>query len=60
MDTMGSFPGVKKLVLESDHSPPLSAQVENGGAIPPLPHISSWRIALLMQHRENFKVYVFI
>jgi hypothetical protein len=27
---------------EDDHSPLYTAEVMNGGAIPPLPHISSW------------------
>jgi hypothetical protein len=27
---------------EADHSSPTSAEVKNGGAIPPLPHMSSW------------------
>jgi hypothetical protein len=26
----------------ADHSPPTSAEVKKGGAIPPLPHMSSW------------------
>jgi hypothetical protein len=30
-------PGVKGPGLEADHSPPSSAEVKNGGAIPPLP-----------------------
>jgi hypothetical protein len=29
--------GVKQPGLEADHSPPSSAEVKNGGAIPPLP-----------------------
>jgi hypothetical protein len=28
---------------EVDHSPPFSAEVKNGGAIPPLPATPSWR-----------------
>jgi hypothetical protein len=28
---------------EADHSPPSNAEVKNGGAIPPLPNVSSWR-----------------
>jgi hypothetical protein len=35
-------PGVKRLGREVDHSPPSSAEVKNGEAIPPLPHESSW------------------
>jgi hypothetical protein len=38
-------PGVKRPGREADHSPPFSAEVKNGGAIPPLPHMSSWHIA---------------
>jgi hypothetical protein len=35
---------VKRPGSEADHSPPSSAEVKNGGVIPPLPHISSWHI----------------
>jgi hypothetical protein len=42
--------GVKRLGRESDNSPPSSAEVKNGGAIPPLPNMSSW-------HRDNFTFY---
>jgi hypothetical protein len=34
--------GVKRQGREADHSPPSSAKVKNGGAVPPLPNISSW------------------
>jgi hypothetical protein len=34
--------GVKRLGPEVDHSPPFSAEVKNGEAVPPLPHTSSW------------------
>jgi hypothetical protein len=27
---------------KADHSPPSSAELKNGGAVPPLPHTSSW------------------
>jgi hypothetical protein len=37
MDTGAISPEIKKLVPETDHSPPSSAKVKNGGAIPPLP-----------------------
>jgi hypothetical protein len=36
-------PGVKRTGREADHSPPTSAKVKNGGAIPPLPHAFLWR-----------------
>jgi hypothetical protein len=32
-------PGVKRPGLKADHSPSSSAEVKNGGAIPPLPHM---------------------
>jgi hypothetical protein len=32
---------VKRKWREANHSPPSSTEVKNGGAIPPLPHISS-------------------
>jgi hypothetical protein len=37
-----SSPEVKRPVWEAEHSPPSSAEVKNGGAIPLLPHTSSW------------------
>jgi hypothetical protein len=37
-----SPPGVKQQRRKTDHSPPFSVEVKNGGAIPPLPHMSSW------------------
>jgi hypothetical protein len=46
-------PGTKGLFLlgvewqghEADHSPPSSAEVKNGGAIPPFLHMLSWHDA---------------
>jgi hypothetical protein len=35
--------GGKRPGREADHPPPASAEVKNGGTIPPLPHKSSWR-----------------
>jgi hypothetical protein len=43
MGTGGFFPGLKQPGCEYHHAPPCSADVMNGGAIPPLPHISSWK-----------------
>jgi hypothetical protein len=37
--------GVKRLECEIDHSPLSSAKIKNGGAIPPIPHMSSWQSA---------------
>jgi hypothetical protein len=31
---------------KADHSPPSGVEVKNDGAIPPFPHISSWRVVL--------------
>jgi hypothetical protein len=41
MSIGGDFPGFKAAGREVDHLPPSSAEVKNGEAIPPLPHISS-------------------
>jgi hypothetical protein len=38
-------PGVNRQKREFNQSPPSSAEVKNGGAIPPLPRMSSWRDA---------------
>jgi hypothetical protein len=38
---------VKVPVLEADRSKPSSAEVKNGGAIPPRPHMSSWYRCLI-------------
>jgi hypothetical protein len=35
-------PGMKRPAHEADQSPPFSIEVNNGGAIPPLVHASSW------------------
>jgi hypothetical protein len=36
-------PEIKRKGREADHSPLSSAEIENGGRIPSLPHTSSWR-----------------
>jgi hypothetical protein len=41
----GSFPGVDWP----------SAEVRNGGAIPPLPHMASWCSAYLIKVRDNLQ-----
>jgi hypothetical protein len=46
--------GVKRPGLEANHSPPCSAEIKNGDAIPPLPKTCSWRFALLITHRDKF------
>jgi hypothetical protein len=45
---------VKQLGREADYSPPSSAEVKNGGAIPPFSHMSSWHSTELIKHRDNF------
>lgn len=45
MGTADSFPSVKHQGCQADHSPPPSAEAKKGGAIPPLPHVSSWHSA---------------
>jgi hypothetical protein len=47
------LPGVKWLVLGSNHLPPPSAEFKNGGAISPLPHTFSWRGTYLIKHSDN-------
>jgi hypothetical protein len=42
-------PGVKRPGSEADHSLSCSAKVKNCGAIPPLPHVSSWHSVLLIK-----------
>jgi hypothetical protein len=51
---MGSSPGVKRPGRETDRSLPSSAEVKNGGTIPPLPDTSSWHSTSLIKHRDNF------
>jgi hypothetical protein len=41
VDIGGFFPGVKRLGCEAK-SPPSSAEDMNGGAIPPVTHMSPW------------------
>jgi hypothetical protein len=42
---LGSFNlGLKRLGREADHSPPSSAEVKSGGAVRPLPHMSSYSL----------------
>jgi hypothetical protein len=43
MGTGGLFPlGLKRSGRAADHSPQSSAEVKNGGPVPPLTHTSSW------------------
>jgi hypothetical protein len=47
------YPGLERLGREAENSPSSSAEVKSGGAIPPLPHTSSWRSALLVNARST-------
>jgi hypothetical protein len=49
----GPFPQGVKLT-----SPPSSAEVRNGGAVSPLPHKSSWPVAWLFKHWDNFTFFL--
>jgi hypothetical protein len=37
VDTEGLYPGIERQGREAGHSPPCSAEVKNGGTVPPLP-----------------------
>jgi hypothetical protein len=39
MGTASSFPEINRPGPQADHSPPSNADVKNGGATPPLPHV---------------------
>jgi hypothetical protein len=36
-------PKVKRTARKADHTLPSSSEFNNGGAVPPLPHMSSWQ-----------------
>jgi hypothetical protein len=58
--TWALLPGLKRQRSKADCSPPSNAEAKKGGAIPPLPHISSWRDALLIKQRANFTFLCYI
>jgi hypothetical protein len=47
--------GIKRPGLETDHSPPSSAEGKETGAIPPLPHMSSCYSAKLIKHNVTYR-----
>jgi hypothetical protein len=51
---MDGFPGINLPGCQADHSPPSSAKVNNGGAIPPFPLMCSWHNVYLIKQRQNF------
>jgi hypothetical protein len=54
MGTGGYFSKIKRPGREADRLPSSDAEVNNGGAIPPFPQISSWRGTYLIEYRDNF------
>jgi hypothetical protein len=52
-------PGVRRLVRETDHSPPYMTEVKNDGAVPPLLLKSTWHITNLIKHRNNFNLAIY-
>jgi hypothetical protein len=48
---------VKRPGREADHSPSSSAELKNGGAIPPLPYKSSWHSTSLIKYRDKFTFF---
>jgi hypothetical protein len=51
--------GVKRLGRKADHAPPTSAEVKNGGAVPPVLHTSSRHDASLIKQRgDRFTFYI--
>jgi hypothetical protein len=45
-----SFRGLTRQGRETDNSSPSNAEVKKSGAIPPLPHRSSWHNAQIINH----------
>jgi hypothetical protein len=52
-------PGVKRPQHEAHHSPPSSAEVNDGGNIPRLLHAPSRRDACLIRYSDNFNLLHF-
>jgi hypothetical protein len=52
MGTGASFPEGKAAWKWCWHSPPSSAEVKNGGSIPPVGHTSSWLGTYIIKHRD--------
>jgi hypothetical protein len=53
-------PGVKRQDREVDHSPLSNTEVKNGGAIPPLSHMSSWDSdSQVIKHKGKFTFIVY-
>jgi hypothetical protein len=54
--------GVKRPWHEAGHSPLSTAEVKNGGTIPPLTHTASWHGPELIMDRDKFTytIYLFL
>jgi hypothetical protein len=52
--------GTKQSGHEFVHSPPSRAEVKKSGAIPLLPHTSSWNGAYLIKHRAYFTLHLYM
>jgi hypothetical protein len=48
------FPGGKEYRCGAYNSPKSSVKIKNGGAIPPIPHMSSWYSAYLIKHGQSY------
>jgi hypothetical protein len=43
---------------EADYLPPSNAEIKAGVIISPLLHVSSWHVAYLIKHRNNFTFFL--
>jgi hypothetical protein len=48
------IPKSKGLGCKTDHSPPSSAKVRNGGAMPSFPHMPLWDSNYRIKYRDGF------
>jgi hypothetical protein len=51
--------GVKRPGREANRLPSSSAEVKNGGAVPPVPNMSPWHNAKLIKHKDNLPFYLY-
>jgi hypothetical protein len=58
MGTGGCFPWLRRSVREADHSYPLSVEVKNGEAIPPLPPYVFMASCII--HYAQGELYLFV
>jgi hypothetical protein len=60
MGTGGDFPEVKRQQRESDHSPPSSAEVKKGRAIPPHLHIPARQLYFVFPETVRFSTLMLV